>query len=193
MRQARAELPEWGADCARLGISPLLSSPRNQRRVSISLLNIVMPRLRRFLRIFPSVFLSMLGCVVIWLHSDSYKHIRQLGIRRPTYEFWLTSERHRIQLHFEHPGRSDESAEWLSIDDCRSSSGMPFQMTSIGFGDDDQIRHFEFTWAKATPAHMRPAKKYSFLFPHWQLAALFLTLALLPVFKACIRRTLRSR
>jgi hypothetical protein len=151
-----------------------------------------MPRLRRFLRIFPSILFAALGCVVLWLHFDSYEHIRQLGVRRPSYEIWLTSERYRIQLHFEHPGRSDESAEWLSTDDCRGLSGTPFQMTSIGFGDDDPIRQFEFTWARPTPAHMRPAKQYSFLFPHWQLAALFLTITLLPVFKSFIRRALQS-
>jgi len=147
-----------------------------------------MSRLKRFLRIIPSILFAVLGFVVLWLHFDSYENIRSIRVRRPAYELWLTSERYRIQLAFEHPGRSDERYDWLSSDKCRDLSDFPFRMTSIGYSDDVTIPQFEVMWARPTPAHMRPAKRYSILFPHGYLVALLFVLAALLSLKSCARR-----
>jgi hypothetical protein len=106
--------------------------------------------------LLPEIVATLLAC-------DSHIFSRGVHWRVPDHEVWLVSERGRIELRYEHPGRSETEVFWLSCDRCRTPDG---GITSIGYTDDDRIPWFEFTFAEPSPSHMRPARRYGVMFPH---------------------------
>lgn len=121
-------------------------------------------------------FFIVLSLLLLWLHFDSYQHSRTLLLRRPQHEVWFTSERYRIQVLYEHPGRADESFSQASSEACRDLTGTN-QMSAIGFFDDTAIPLYYCTWGRPTPAHMRPANQYSLFVPHGLLILIFVSTA----------------
>lgn len=75
----------------------------------------------------------------------------------------MVSERGRISLRYEHPGRANEYTFWFDADLCRLPGGTT---TSIGYDDDDWIPSYEIEIAEPAPSNMRPALRYSVMFPH---------------------------
>ena len=87
---------------------------------------------------------TLFGVAVALLSQDSHTHSRTLLMRLPQHECWLTSERGRIEVRYEHPGRANQYLLNLSKEKCR---GDGMKMTAIGFVDDDDVPLFAYDWA----------------------------------------------
>lgn len=66
-------------------------------------------------------------------------------------------------IRYEHPGREDANRLWFSNDRCRWKGSA---ITRIGYSDNDAIPRFKLVLAEPSPNHMRPARRYSIMFPH---------------------------
>jgi hypothetical protein len=115
----------------------------------------------------------ILGCLFCWVfvlcltlgYWDSRTYITTVISRFPEHEFWVVSERKRIGLRYESPGRAAERCFFVDRDLCQRS--VDFRTTSIGsVGKGGEIS-FPSEWGTPAPDHMRPARRYSFSFPYW--------------------------